>query len=72
VGKGACSIQGSRATLGRSIYYLSYYYYLTYFSPEDKVPLPRGVLLKLEVGRDGRESGRSESIQPQSNRGFDR
>ncbi len=31
----ACSIQGSRATLGRSIYYLSYYNYLIYLSSQD-------------------------------------
>ncbi len=32
---GAFSIQDSWATLGRSIYYLSYYYYLIYLSPQD-------------------------------------
>ncbi len=31
----SCSIQGSRATLGRSINFLSYYYYLIYLSPQD-------------------------------------
>jgi hypothetical protein len=30
-----CSIPGSWTTLGRCIYYLSCYYYLTYLSPQD-------------------------------------